>query len=44
MLSQVFSLGGQRFQVVAGGRHYAETPPGGPDWGLRLALVLLLPR
>jgi hypothetical protein len=43
-LSQVFALGGQRLQVVAGGRHYAETPPGGPDWGLRLALVLLLPR
>jgi len=43
-LSQVFSLGGQKFSVQAGGRHYAETAPGGPDWGLRLALVLLLPR
>ncbi len=43
-LSQVFSLGGQKFSVQAGGRHYAETAPLGPDWGLRRALVLLPPR
>ena len=26
-----------------GGRYYATTPPGGPDWGLRFVVTLLLP-
>jgi len=27
-----------------GGRYYAEKPSGGPDWGLRLAVTLVLPK
>lgn len=43
-VNQLLKLGGLRFQVGVGGRYWAETPPGGPDWGVRGNLVLLFPR
>jgi hypothetical protein len=27
-----------------GARYYAETPEGGPDWGLRFVMTLLFPK
>jgi hypothetical protein len=41
MASQVLMLGGQVFSVTLGGRYWAESPAGGPDWGLRVALTLI---
>ena len=41
MASQVLMLGGQVFSVTVGGRYWAESPAGGPDWGLRAALTLI---
>ncbi len=41
MASQVLMLGKQIFSVTVGGRYWAESPAGGPDWGLRLALTLI---
>jgi len=41
MASQVLMLGKQVFSVTVGGRYWAESPAGGPDWGLRLALTLI---
>jgi hypothetical protein len=26
-----------------GYRHYFDSPPGGPDWGLRFSVTLLFP-
>jgi hypothetical protein len=42
--SQLVKLGKLPVDLQAGGRYYAEAPDGGPDWGLRFAIVLLLPR
>ncbi|MFN7990011.1 MAG: transporter [Thermoanaerobaculia bacterium] len=41
MASQVLMLAGQPFSITFGGRYWAESPAGGPDWGLRLALTLI---
>ena len=41
MASQVLMVGKQVFSVTVGGRYWAESPAGGPDWGLRLALTLI---
>lgn len=41
MASQVLMLGKQVFSVTVGGRYWAESPAGGPDWGVRLALTLI---
>ena len=41
MLSQMLLLAGQPFSVAVGGRYWAETPAGGPDWGFRLNLTLI---
>jgi hypothetical protein len=41
--SQVLKIGPQRVSVQLGVRCYAEKPDGGPDWGLRLGVVLLYP-
>lgn len=41
MLSQVLMVGKLPFSVTLGGRYWAESPEGGPDWGLRLALTLI---
>ena len=42
--SQVMKIGAQPISVQAGIRYYAARPDGGPDWGLRLAVVLLFPK
>ena len=41
MASQVLMVGKQVFSITVGGRYWAESPAGGPDWGLRLALTLI---
>jgi hypothetical protein len=42
-VSQLLKVGVLPFQFQLGGRYYAEKPDGGPDWGLRFAVTLLLP-
>ena len=41
MVSQVLMLAKQPFSITLGGRYWAKSPAGGPDWGLRLALTLI---
>ena len=41
ILSQVLMVGGLPFSITVGGRYWAETPAGGPDWGFRLNLTLI---
>jgi hypothetical protein len=41
---KVTRLGAQNVQFELGGRHYAEAPRGGPDWGVRFTVTLLFPR
>jgi hypothetical protein len=43
MVAQLLKIGGMPIQFQAGGRYYAERPEGGPDWGLRFAVTLLIP-
>jgi hypothetical protein len=42
--TQVMKLGTQLVSVGAGVRYYVETPPGGPNWGLRIVFTLLYPK
>ena len=42
-VSQVFKIGKLPMQAQIGARYYAESPNGGPDWGLRASLTLLFP-
>lgn len=42
--SKVGSIGSQRISWAVGARWWAETPEGGPDWGVRLVLTLLYPK
>jgi hypothetical protein len=42
--SKVFKIGRQMLQWQIGGRVYAASPSGGPDWGIRAGLVLLFPK
>lgn len=44
MVAQLLAPGGQPLQLQVGGRYYLESSEGGPDWGLRFALILLFPR
>lgn len=44
MAAQLLAPGGQPMQVLVGARYYLASPEGGPDWGLRFAFVLLLPK
>jgi hypothetical protein len=43
-VSQVMKIGTQLVSVGGGVRWYAEAPPGGPNWGLRLMVTLLYPK
>lgn len=43
-LSQLFKVGHLPVQVGLGPRIYAERPKGGPDWGFRFTVTLLLPK
>lgn len=42
-VSQVFKIGKLPVQAQVGARYYAESPTGGPDWGLRAVFTLLFP-
>lgn len=44
MLGQVIKLGSLPVSLQFGGRYYAESPDGGPDWGARFNFVILLPK
>jgi len=44
-VNQLFTIGGQAFQIGAGLRYWADAPDGGPDdIGFRINLVALFPR
>lgn len=43
-VSKLTTLGNQKVSFQLGGRYYAETPDGGPDWGLRFNVTLLFPK
>jgi hypothetical protein len=43
-VNQLVEVGGQKMQIGAGIRYFAETPDGGPDWGFRLNLVFVFPK
>ena len=42
--SKVTRIGGQMLSFAGGARYYLDTPPGGPDWGLRFVVTLLYPK
>ncbi len=44
MVAQLLKVGSQPIQIQLGARTYTQRPDGGPDWGLRAALVLLFPK
>jgi hypothetical protein len=44
MYSKVTKIGNQMVSFAAGARYYLESPPGGPDWGLRFVVTLLYPK
>ncbi|MEY4484632.1 MAG: hypothetical protein RL693_2084, partial [Verrucomicrobiota bacterium] len=43
-VAQLFKVGGKPMQFTIGGRYYAESPEGGPEWGLRAVLTFLFPK
>lgn len=43
-INQVVKFGKQPVQFQIGPRFYAETPDGGPEWGVRFAMTFLFPR
>jgi hypothetical protein len=42
--SKVTKIGGQMVSFAGGVRYYIDTPPGGPDWGVRFVVTLLYPK
>lgn len=42
-ISQLMRLGKLPVQFALGGRWYAESPDGGPEWGVRFTFTILLP-
>ncbi len=44
VVSQLVTIGKQPVQFFAGARWYAESPDGGPEWGLRAGVTLLFPK
>ncbi len=44
VVSQLVKIGGSPVQFFVGGRYYAESPAGGPEWGLRAGVTLLFPK
>jgi len=43
-VSQILPIAGQPVQFSLGGRHWADTPDGGPEWGAELGITLLFPK
>lgn len=44
MVQQLVKIGKQPVALTVGARYYADKPDGGPDWGLRFAVILLFPK
>lgn len=44
MVQQLVTIGKQPVAFTLGGRYYVDKPDGGPDWGLRFAVILLFPK
>jgi hypothetical protein len=44
LYSKVTKIGNQMVSFAGGARYYLESPPGGPDWGLRFVVTLLYPK
>lgn len=44
MVGQLIKIGKMPVQFQIGGRYYAESPAGGPDWGLRFVVTFLFPK
>ena len=44
VVSQLVKVGKHPLQISLGGRYYAETPEGGPQWGIRAVVTLLFPK
>ena len=44
MVQQLVKIGGQPITLTVGARYYADKPDGGPDWGLRFAVIFLFPK
>ncbi len=44
MVQQLVTIGKQPVAFTGGVRYYVDKPDGGPDWGLRFAVVLLYPK
>ena len=44
MYSKVTKAGNQLLSYAFGARYYVESPPGGPDWGVRFVVTLLYPK
>jgi hypothetical protein len=43
-VQQLIKVGKLPVNLEFGGRYYADKPSGGPDWGLRFQMTLVLPR
>jgi hypothetical protein len=43
VVSHVYNFGSQPVSLGVGGRAYADSPSGGPDWGLRAFATFLFP-
>jgi hypothetical protein len=43
VVSHVYHFGKQPVQFAVGGRVYADSPEGRPDWGLRGVVTFLFP-
>ncbi len=43
-VSQLLKFGGMPVQIALGGRYYAQSPDGGPEWGVRFVITFLFPK
>ncbi len=43
-VTQLTKVGDQAVQVGLGGKYYAVSPDGGPEWGIRMIFTLLFPK
>jgi hypothetical protein len=44
VVGQILRIDKLPVQFQIGGRYYADKPDGGPEWGLRFAFTILLPK
>jgi hypothetical protein len=43
-VQQLLKIGKQPIALQVGGRYYADSPSGGPEWGLRFQIQFLFPK